>query len=114
MLIFLKVSAGGFKMIAQFSIVPLGVGISVSEYIAKVVKIVDESGIPYKLHAMGTIVEGEWDQVMALIKKCRDALIDELERLLIDIKIDDRKGVTGRIEGKVKSVEEKLGKPIKK
>lgn len=101
-------------MIAQFSIVPLGVGVSVSQYIARVINIVDESGLPYKLHAMGTIVEGDWDQVMALIKKCRDILMDEVERLLIDIKIDDRKGVTGRIEGKVKSVEEKLGRTLKK
>lgn len=101
-------------MIAQFSIVPLGVGVSVSQYIARVINIVDESGLPYKLHAMGTIVEGDWDQVMALIKKCRDILMDEVERLLIDIKIDDRKGVTGRIEGKVKSVEEKLGRTVKK
>lgn len=56
-------------MIAQFSIVPLGVGASVSSYVAKVIKIVDESGLPYRFHAMGTIVEGEWDQIMNLIKK---------------------------------------------
>lgn len=101
-------------MIAQFSIVPIGTGVSVSEYIAKVIKIVDESGLPYKLHAMGTIVEGEWEDVMNLIKKCKDVLMEELERIIIDIKIDDRKGATGRIEGKVKSVEEKLGKPVRK
>ncbi|MDI1471384.1 MAG: MTH1187 family thiamine-binding protein [Thermodesulfovibrio sp.] len=101
-------------MIVQFSIVPLGVGISVSNYVAKVIKIVDESGLPYKLHAMGTIVEGEWEDVMNLIKKCRDALMDEVERVVIDIKIDDRKGAKGRIEGKVKSVEEKVGKIVKK
>jgi uncharacterized protein (TIGR00106 family) len=101
-------------MIVQFSIVPLGVGISVSNYVAKVIKIVDESGLPYKLHAMGTIVEGDWEEVMNLIKKCRDTLMDDTERVLIDIKIDDRKGATGRIEGKVKSVEEKVGKIVRK
>ncbi|MGB9823138.1 MTH1187 family thiamine-binding protein [Thermodesulfovibrio sp.] len=101
-------------MIAQFSIVPLGVGVSVSSYVAKVIKIVDESGLPYKLHAMGTIVEGQWDEVMGLIKKCRDALMQEVERIVIDIKIDDRKAARGRIEAKVRSVEEKLGRPVKK
>lgn len=101
-------------MLAQFSIVPLGTGVSVSEYVAKVIKIVDESGIPYKLHAMGTIVEGDWDEVMNLIKKCRDTLMKEVERVVIDIKIDDRKGAVGRIEAKVRSVEEKLGKSVKK
>ncbi|MCX8034155.1 MAG: MTH1187 family thiamine-binding protein [Thermodesulfovibrio sp.] len=101
-------------MIVEFSIVPLGVGVSVSEYVAKVIKIVDESGLPYRLHAMGTIVEGQWDEVMSLIKKCRDSLMEEVERIIIDIKIDDRKGATGRIEGKIKSVEEKVGRQLKK
>lgn len=101
-------------MIVQFSIVPLGVGVSVSDYIAKVIKIVDESGLPYKFHAMGTIVEGEWDEIMSLIKKCRDIIMNETERVIIDIKIDDRKGYTGRIEGKVLSVEKKIGKEVKK
>ena len=101
-------------MIAQFSIVPLGAGASVSSYVAKVIKIVDESQLPYRFHAMGTIVEGEWDQIMNLIKKCRDTLMNEVERVIIDIKIDDRKGTTGRIEQKIKSVEEKLGRSLKK
>jgi len=100
-------------MLVQFSIVPLGVGVSISSYVAKVIKIVDKSGLPYKLHAMGTIVEGEWEEVMNLIKKCRDTLMEEIERIVIDIKIDDRKGATGRIEGKVRSVEEKLEKLLK-
>lgn len=101
-------------MIVQFSIVPLGVGVSVSEYIAKVIKIVDESGLPYKFHAMGTIIEGEWDEIMSLIKKCRDIIMNDTERVIIDIKIDDRKGFKGRIEGKVLSVEKKIGKELKK
>lgn len=100
-------------MIVQFSMVPLGVGVSVSNYVAKIIKLVDESGLSYKFHSMGTIVEGDWDEVMKLIKKCRDLLMTEVERVLIDIKIDDRKGATGRIEGKVKSVEEKLGRKVK-
>lgn len=101
-------------MIVQFSIVPLGVGVSVSDYVAKVIKIIDESGISYKLHAMGTIIEGDWDEVMELIKKCRDAIMQDVERVVIDIKIDDRKGAQGRIEAKVLSVEKKVGKEIKK
>lgn len=101
-------------MIVQFSIVPLGAGVSVSQYVAKVIRVVDESGLPYKLHAMGTIIEGEWDEIMHLIKRCRDLLMEEVERLVIDIKIDDRKGAKGRIEAKVASVEEKLGKSVKK
>lgn len=99
-------------MLVQFSIVPLGVGVSLSSYVAKVIKIVENSGIPYKLHAMGTIVEGEWDEVMDLIKRCREALLEDTDRILIEIKIDDRKNSHNRIEGKVVSVEEKLGKRV--
>jgi len=94
--------------------VPLGKDVSLSKYVAKVIKIVDESGLSYKMHAMGTIVEGEWDEIMNLIKKCREALLEEVDRLLIEIKIDERKGATGRIEGKVLSVEKKLGKQVSK
>ncbi len=101
-------------MLVQFSMVPLGKDVSLSKYVAKVIKIVDESGLSYKMHAMGTIVEGEWDEIMNLIKKCREALLEEVDRLLIEIKIDERKGATGRIEGKVLSVEKKLGKQVSK
>ncbi len=101
-------------MIVQFSIVPLGVGTSLSEHVAKVIEIVNESGLPYKFHAMGTIVEGDWDEVMNLIKNCRDTLMEDLERILIDIRIDDRKGAKNRIEGKVVSVEKKVKRKIKK
>lgn len=101
-------------MILQFSMVPLGVGVSLSKYVAKVIKIVEESGLPYKMHAMGTIVEGEWDEVMGLIKKCREALLEEADRVLIEIKIDDRKGAFQRIDGKVESVERILGKSVNK
>ncbi len=99
-------------MIVQFSIIPLGVGVSLSEYVAKVIEIVDASGLPYKFHAMGTIVEGDWDEVMNLIKKCRDILMEDLERILIDIRIDDRKGAKNRIEGKVLSVEKRVKRTI--
>lgn len=101
-------------MLVQVSFIPIGVGTSLSQYIAKVVKVMDESGIPYQIHAMGTIIEGEWDEIMNLIKKCKDILMEEIDRLVIDIKVDDRKGTKNRIEAKVKSVEEKIGKSLRK
>jgi uncharacterized protein (TIGR00106 family) len=96
-------------MIAQFSIVPLGAGVSLSHRVSRVLAIVRESGIPYKVNPMGTVVEGEWDDVLGLIRKCRDELMADEERLLISITIDDRKGATGRIEGKVAALERRLG-----
>jgi uncharacterized protein (TIGR00106 family) len=99
-------------MLVEFSLIPAGIGPSLSKYIAKAVEIIDSSGLNYKVTSMGSIVEGEWDEIFDLIKKCRDALMKESERLFINIIIDDRKGKTNRLEGKLRSLEEKLGRKL--
>ncbi|MBI5190815.1 MAG: MTH1187 family thiamine-binding protein [Nitrospirae bacterium] len=101
-------------MIAQFSVVPLGIGASASAHVAKVIRLIDESGLDYRMNPMGTVVEGEWDEVMGLIEKCHRLVLDDVERVLTTVTIDDRKGRTGRITGKVESVEKILGKTVKK
>lgn len=101
-------------MIAQFEIIPIGDGTSMSDLISQVINKVDASGLEYKLTSMGTIVEGEWDKVMQLIKDCHDELMQKVDRTIIHITIDDRKGKTGRIEGKIRAVEEKLGRQVHK
>ncbi len=101
-------------MIANFSVVPIGEGNSLSSQVAEVLKIVDESGINYKLHSMGTILEGDWDEILRLIKKCHERTLEDSDRVLTTITIDDRKGKSGRIVGKVQSVERKLGRELKK
>lgn len=101
-------------MLAEFSVVPIGTGESMGDQIAKVLKIVDESGLPYKANPMGTVVEGEWDQVMALIKKCHQEVLKDSPRLVTSISIDDRPGKPNRITEKLKSVERRLGKEVKK
>ena len=100
-------------MVVNFSIVPIGKGNSLSKQIAEVLKIVSESGINYKLHAMGTILEGDWDRIFKLIKKCHKKILKDSDRVLTTITIDDRKGRTGRIAGKVQSVRRKVGKKLK-
>ena len=100
-------------MVVNFSIVPIGKGRSLSTQVAEVLRIVSESGINYKLHAMGTILEGDWDKIMNLIKKCHKRILKDSDRVLTTITIDDHKGRTGRISGKVSSVESKLGKKLK-
>ena len=100
-------------MIANFSVVPIGKGNSLSSQVAEVLKIVDESGINYKLHSMGTILEGDWDEILKLIKKCHERTLEDSDRVLTTITIDDRKGKSGRIVGKIQSVERKLGKELK-
>ncbi|MDW8096150.1 MAG: MTH1187 family thiamine-binding protein [Aquificaceae bacterium] len=97
------------------SMTPLGKGESVSQYVARVVDIVDRSGLDYVLTPMGTIVEGEtWDEVMKVLKDGFEALKKDCPRISITMKIDYREGVSGRIKAKVKSVEDKLGREIKK
>jgi uncharacterized protein (TIGR00106 family) len=101
-------------MLAVFSIVPVGAGSSVGDQLAGVLKIVDSSGLPYKVNPMGTVVEGEWDEVMTLVGKCHEAVMKTGERAITTITVDDRKGRPNRIEEKVKSIERRLGKALKK
>jgi uncharacterized protein (TIGR00106 family) len=102
------------SMLAVFSIVPIGVGSSIGDELAEVLKIVDASGLPYKINPMGTVVEGEWNEVMNLIKKCHATVMKTGERAMTTISIDDRKGKPNRIEEKVKSIEKRIGKSLKK
>ncbi len=100
-------------MLAEFSVMPLGKGKHLAGYVAKVVKLVDESGLDYQLHAMGTEVEGTWDQVMGLIRRCHQAMAALSDRVYTQIKIDDFKGRTGMIRSKVRAVERRVGKKLK-
>jgi len=100
-------------MLVEFSIVPLDKGIHLSEYIAQVLELVEKSGLDYHLHAMGTLVEGEWDEVLPLIKECHMRIRKISARVLTTIKIDDREGATGRIQGKRAAVEKTLGRKLK-
>lgn len=101
-------------MLVEFSIIPIGVGSSIGDQLARVLKIVDASGLPYKVNPMGTVIEGNWNDVMRLIKKCHDALMKTEDRVLTTVSIDDRKGKPNRIEEKVKSIEKRIGKRLKK
>ncbi|MDP6924967.1 MAG: MTH1187 family thiamine-binding protein [Candidatus Scalindua sp.] len=100
-------------MVVNFTVVPIGKDSSLSAKVAEVLKIVSDSGISYKLHSMGTILEGDWDEIMRLIKKYHKKILKDSDRVLTTITIDDRKGRIGRISGKVKSVERKLDKKLK-
>ncbi|MBI5741488.1 MAG: MTH1187 family thiamine-binding protein [Nitrospirae bacterium] len=101
-------------MLVEFSIIPVGKGPGIGDEVAKVLKLVEASKMPYKINPMGTVVEGNWDQVMKLIKRCHAAVLNNGERVVTTISIDDRKGKPDRIEEKVKSVEKRLGKTLRK
>lgn len=95
-------------MLAEFSVAPVGMEKGMSQYVAQSLKLIRESGLNHELHAMGTIVEGEPEEVFALIKACHLNMRSQVGRVVTTIKIDDKVGVTGALSGKVASVKEKL------
>jgi uncharacterized protein (TIGR00106 family) len=99
-------------MLAAFSLTPLGVGDSVGAQVAEAVRLVRNSGLPNETNAMFTNVEGEWDEVMNLIKACVAALAQQAPRVSAVIKIDYRPGVTGAIESKVATIEALIGSEV--
>ncbi len=101
-------------MIIEFSIVPVGQGEELAGLVARVLDIVDRSGLPYQLTSMGTIVEGDWDEVMGLIRTCHRAMRRQAGRVLTRISIDDRAGSAKRMGRKVEAVEKILGRSLKK
>ena len=101
-------------MLAVFSIIPVGQGEGLSQYVSRIIQLVDESGLEYRLNPMGTVVEGEWEEVLDLIRLCHRTMRQFSTRVVTSISIDDREGAVGRITGKIESVEKTLGREVKK
>ena len=95
-------------MLVAFSITPLGVGEGVADYVADAVKIVRASGLPNRTDAMFTTVEGDWDEVMSVVKEAVDAVAANVPRVSLVLKADLRPGVSGALTAKVESVERLL------
>lgn len=97
---------------AEVSIFPIGEGVSLSKWVGRCLRIIDGSGLRYQLNPMGTVIEGDYDEVMEVIRKCHMAVLEDTERVSTYIKIDDRKGVKEAMFKKVQSVEERAGRPL--
>ena len=95
-------------MIAAFSITPLGVGEAVSGPVADAVRLVRQSGLPNDTNAMFTNVEGDWDEVMALIKSCVMSVAANAPRVSVVIKLDHRPGATNALRHKTEAIEDRL------
>ena len=104
-------------MLAELEILPIGTGsASVSDILAEVAKLIDQSRLDYRVGPMGTVIEGDWDQLMLLAKRCHQAVLQSTSRVMTTIRIDDRKDKpgAGRIVQKVQSLEAKVGRPLRK
>ena len=101
-------------MLVELSIIPLGAATQWSDQLAEALKLIDASGLPYQLTPSGTCIEGDWDQVMTLVRQCHDKVRESSRHVVTTIKIEDEEGVRDQLTRNVASVEEKLGRSLRK
>jgi uncharacterized protein (TIGR00106 family) len=99
-------------MLVDLSVIPVGGDPHSSNLLARALEIVDQSGLPYQLTPSGTCIEGEWDEVMALVRKCHEAARETRSHVVTLIKIEDDAGEHGKLSRNVASVEGKLGRSL--
>jgi len=100
-------------VLLEFSMSPLGKGESVSKYVSRSLDIIDKSGVDYRLNPMGTVLEGEWDEVLGVVKQCYERMKKDCPRISCVMKVDYRQDHKGRLSGKVASVEKQLKRKLK-
>ena len=99
-------------LLLEFSMYPTDKGASVSPYVARSLEIIDRSGLPYRLGPMGTTVEGEYDEVMAVVRACYERMSEDCDRIACQLKLDWRRGGSGRLEGKVDKLRRLTGRDL--
>jgi uncharacterized protein (TIGR00106 family) len=98
------------KVLVDVSVVPLGVGVSVSKYVAACERVLEEAGLKPQLHAYGTNVEGEWDEVFAAVKRCHEVVHDMgAPRVSTSMRVGTRTDREQTLRDKVESVRRQLG-----
>ena len=101
-------------VLAELSMYPLDKGVSLSKYVARSLEIIDGCGLPYQFTPMSTIIEGEWDEVMDVVNRCFKAMEADCDRVSTFLRLDYRKDRKNAIKSKVESVEDKVGRKLKK
>ena len=102
------------SFLLEFSMFPTDVGESKSEYVKRIIDMIDKSGLPYKLTPMSTVVEGtSMEEILDIVKKAYEVLEPDCSRVYSCLKLDIRKGRVGAMEKKIESVEKKLGRGVK-
>lgn len=98
-------------MLVELTIIPVGRDSHTSAELAEVLKLIDESGLPYELTPSATCIEGMWSEVMPLVRLCHERVLAHCSHVVTNIKIEDD-GATGKLITNVASVEEKAGRPL--
>jgi uncharacterized protein (TIGR00106 family) len=99
-------------VLLEFAMAPRGTGESLSEHVARMIDIIDRSGVPYQLTPMGTILEGEWAEVMGVVTACFEALKADCPRVSVNLKVDYRAGSESRMGAKTAKMEKLLGRKL--
>ena len=100
-------------VLLEFSIAPVGQGESVGAHVARILDLIDRSGVPYQLTPMGTILEGEWAEVMVVVTRCFATLAADFPRIALHLTDEDGAGAAGRLQSKIAKVEQTLGRKLK-
>lgn len=100
-------------VLLEFALSPANKGPHLAPYIARILDIIDRSGVTYQLTPMGTILEGEWDDVMKVVGDCFRALQPDCDRIGMNLKMDYRQGSESRLRSKVEAVEKELGRKLR-
>ena len=96
-------------MLVELTINPLGRGTHLSKDLAEILKVVDTSGLPYTLTPFGTCIEGDWDQVMGVVKHCHELAKSSSHHVMTSIQIEDEDRATNKLEGNVEAIERLAG-----
>ena len=99
-------------VLLDLQIYPNDKGVNLSEYVARCLDVIDKSGVTYKMHPMGTILEGDWEKVNAVVTACFKALEKDCDRISINMRVDYRAGDKSRLKSKVESVEKIVGRTL--
>lgn len=101
-------------MLAELAIIPLGRGTHLSTEIAAILEVVDASGLPYQLTPAGTCIEGEWDEVMAVVRRCHEKARSISPHVITTLRIDDEEDGREKLVHNVDAVERKVGHPLRR
>ncbi|HSF23656.1 MAG TPA: MTH1187 family thiamine-binding protein [Blastocatellia bacterium] len=101
-------------MLVELSINPLGRGTHLSRDLAAILKLIDDSGLRYVLTPLGTCIEGDWDQVMPLIKRCHDKARELSSHVMTTVRIEDEEGATDKLHENIASVERAAGRELRR
>lgn len=101
-------------MLVELSIIPVRSERSWADQLAEALELIDASGLPYQLTPSGTCIEGEWDEVMGLVRRCHEKIRESSDHVVTTVKVEDEWGASNQLATNISNVEEKAGRPLRR